>query len=699
MDKIAEKIVNLRIPILISTMVLLIVMIICAFNVKINYNMMDYLPEQANSTKAIKLMEENFDEAMANCNVMVSDVSITEALDIKDKLSDIDAVTDVKWLDDVADISKPLTMQDEETVEMYYNNKDALFSVAIEEGKERDGVNAIKEMLGDDACLTGNAVSQATSQNLAVSQATKSIMLIGPLIIIVLLLSTTSYLEPLLYLNTIGIAVGINWGLQIFNGEMSYVTMAVSPILQMAVSLDYAVFLCGSFEEKRKQYDSVTVAMKEAIKESFKAITASAATTLFGFVALIFMDFKVGADMGISLVRGVILSFLAVILLMPSLLLICYKISDRLKHKRILPDFRRSGNVLLKTRIPVLIVIAALSLPAYLGQLNNSFIYGSGEPDPKSELAVDANRIAESFVDHTVVALLVPNNDSTAETLLSKELEGNDYVTDVISYANVVSNKIPSAWIGKDVTKSFYSEDLCRIIVYTDTAEEGERAFEAVNDIKETASKYYPDDEIYMCGQSANMYDMKKTVEADSKRVDLITILAVLIVLLIEFKSIALPVIMVLVIKIAVWINMSIPYFTGEPLAYIGYLVVGTVMMGATIDYAILLTEHYIKYRKELPKMEAMKKTLGQVVKSAMVSAMILAVAGFSLGMSSSEQIVKALGLLLGKGALIAFALSITLLPALLLLFDKVIEKTTYKANFCKKESKEYEAQKRGVLV
>ena len=357
------------------------------------------------------------------------------------------------------------------------------------------------------------------------------------------------------------------------------------------------------------------------------------------------------------------------------------------------------SNVLLKTRIPVLIVIAALSLPAYLGQLNNSFIYGSGEPDPKSELAVDANRIAESFVDHTVVALLVPNNDSTAEMLLSKELEGKDYVTDVISYANVVSNKIPSAWIGKDVTKSFYSEDLCRIIVYTDTAEEGERAFEAVNDIKETASKYYPEDEIYMCGQSANMYDMKKTVEADSKRVDLITILAVLIVLLIEFKSIALPVIMVLVIKIAVWINMSLPYFTGEPLAYIGYLVVGTVMMGATIDYAILLTEHYIKYRKELPKMEAMKRTLGQVVKSAMVSAMILAVAGFSLGMSSSEQIVKALGLLLGKGALIAFVLSITLLPALLLLFDKVIEKTTYKASFCKKESKEYEAQKRGVLV
>ncbi len=688
MNRISELIVKKRIPILIGTLVLLGIMIICALKVKINYNMMDYLPENANSTKAIKIMSENFDESMANCNVMVENVSITKAMEIKEKISKLEAISDVQWLDDVIDITEPLSVQDKETVEMYYKDSNALFSVTVEEGKERIGVNGIQNLLGDDAYLTGNAVSQSTSQNLAVSQAIKSIMLIGPLIILVLILSTTNWLEPMLYLNTIGIAVGINWGLQIFKGEMSYVTMAVSPILQMAVSLDYAVFLCGSFEENRKKHDNIYIAMKEAIKESFGAIAASAATTLFGFVALMFMDFKVGADMGVSLVRGVILSFLAVMLLMPALLLLFHKISDKLKHKRILPDFRHSGNILLKLRVPMLIIIATLLIPAYLGQTKNTFIYGSGEPDAKSKIAIAEKKLNEIFEDHTIVALLVPTGDSTAETLLSKELEEKDYVTSVISYANVISNKIPSAYLGKDITKSFYSDDYCRIIIYTNTREEGESAFSSVKDIRKCASKYYPEDEIYMCGQSANMYDMKTTVEADSIRVDLITIIAVFLVLLIEFKSITLPFILILVIKIATWINMSIPYFTGEPLAYIGYLVVGTVMMGATIDYAILLTEHYLKYRKDYSKLNAMKMTLGAVVKSVMVSAMILAVAGFSLGLSSSEQIVKALGLLLGKGAVIAFLLSITLLPALLLLFDKIIEKTTYKATFFKEEKR-----------
>lgn len=690
MDFIAGKIVKWKIPILILTFILLIVMVICAFQVKINYNMMDYLPLEANSTKAIDLMSENFDESMSNCSVMVPDLEIMQAIEMKETLAGLEGVEDVQWLDDVVDIKTPLAAQDQDTVEMYYKDKNALFSVTIEEGKERDGVNAIYELLGEDAAVMGNAVSQASSQNLAVSQAVKSIMLIGPLIILVLLLSTTSFLEPFLYLTTIGIAVGINWGMQIFNGEMSYVTMAVSPILQMAVSLDYAVFLCGSFEEHRKKESDLNLAMKEAIKESFGAIAASAATTLFGFVALMFMDFRIGSDMGVSLVRGVVLSFLAVILLMPAFLLLLHKLVDKLKHRRILPDFHNSGKVLTKVSVPVLILTVILVIPAYLGQLNNSFIYGSGEPDASSAIAKAQKKVEAVFDDHTIVAMLVPVGDSTAETLLVNDLEELEYVTDVVAYANMVGNKIPSAYLGKDITKSFYSDKFARIIVYTNTAEEGTRAFASIEAIRAAAEKYYPQDSIYMCGQSANMYDMKTTVEADSKRVDLITIIAIFIVLMIEFKSISLPLLLIVVIKIATWINMSLPYFTGEPLAYIGYLVVGTVMMGATIDYAILLTEHYMKYRKTKPKLAAMKATLGNVVKSAMVSAMILAVAGFSLGMSSSEQIVKALGLLLGKGAIIAFVLAITLLPAVLLLFDGVIKWTTIKPEFYKGRDRDW---------
>ncbi len=672
-----------------GVMLLFVVMAICAFQVEINYNMMDYLPENANSTKAISLMSDNFDESMANCKVMMPDMEITEAIQFKEKLKTCDGVSNVEWLDDIVDITVPLETQDADAVESYYKDKNALFSVTIEDGKERDGVNAIYKAAGKDAAVTGNAVSQASSQNLAVSQAMKSIMLIAPLIILVLILSTTSWIEPLVYLNTIGVAVIINWGMQIFWGGMSYVTMAVSPILQLAVSLDYAVFLCNSFEEHRKQGLEPECAMKKAMKKSFKAIAASAATTLFGFIALLFMDFKIGTDMGISLVRGVILSFLAVMIFLPALLLLVYKLVDKTRHKRLIPDFSGCGKVLTKICVPVLIIVFILIVPAYQGQKNNYFMYGSGEPAAESRLGKDTKKMEKVFENSTIAAMLVPVGHSNLEKILCDELEELEHVKNVVSYTKMVGNEIPTAYLSKDITKKFYSDKYARIVIYTDTPSEGEIAFDTVENIKQTAGKYY--DEVYLCGESANMYDMKNTVEADNKRVDFITIIAIFIVLFVEFKSLILPVLLIAVIKAAIFINMSIPYFAGGSMNYIGYLVVSTVMMGATIDYAILLTEHYMEERKKLPKLEAMKKTLGSVVKSALVSALILGVAGFSLGISSGEEIVKALGMLLGRGACIAFLLAITLLPAVLLLMDWCIPLFTYKADFagCKNKKRQ----------
>lgn len=682
MEWFADKIIRHKKAVVAVFVVVLAVMGVCAFQVGINYNMMDYLPEDANSTVAIDLMGENFDESMANCNVMIPGLSLMEAVEMKEKLQKVEGVEDVQWLDDVTDITQLVEMQDKDTIEMYYKDGNALFSVTVADGEEKTGVQGIYDLVGEDAAVTGNAVEQASSQILAVSQAMKAIMIIAPLIILVLLLSTTSWVEPFVYLTTIGVAVIINWGAQIFWGEMSYVTMAVSPILQLAVSLDYAVFLCNSFEEHRKEGVGVETAMKRAVKASFKAIAASAATTLFGFVALIFMDFKIGTDMGISLVRGVILSFISVMVFLPALMLFVYKLVDKTRHRRFMPDFHNCGRLLTKIAVPVLVLVVVLFLPCYLGQKNNSFIYGSGEPSKESRLGQDEEKIREVFEEYTVAALMVPAGDSTSETLLCDELEKMEHVKSIISYAKMVGNKIPSGYLSESITKQFYSDRYARIVVYTDTEAEGEVAFQTVKEIKDTAGKYY--DEVYMCGQSANMYDMKECVEADNKRVDLITVIAIFLVLLIEFKSLLLPVLLIVVIKTAVFINMSIPYFMGGDMCYIGYLVVGTVMMGATIDYAILLTEHYMLYRKEMPKKKAMKKTLGGVVKSALVSAMILAVAGFALGATSSEEIVRVLGMLLGRGAIIAFVLSITLLPAILLLTDRLIPIFTRKADFYK---------------
>lgn len=681
MEWISDKIVNHKKTIVLSFLIVLVVSAFLALHVNINYNMMEYLPENANSTKAIDLMKENFDEGMPNTSVMVSDVNISQALEYKDKLSQVEGVSKVEWLDDSADITMPIETLDKDIVDMYYKNQCALFSVTIEDGEERATVNRIYDVVGEKGAVTETAAEQASSQNLAISQAMSAIMMLAPLIIIILILSTTSWIEPFLYLTTIGIAVIINLGLQFISGEMSYVTLSVAPILQLAVSLDYAVFLSHSYQEHLLIDKVPNLAMKNALKSSFKAIFASAATTFFGFIALMFMDFKIGPDMGIALVRGVALSFVSVMVFLPALMLMVNKWIAKTQHRKFIPDFKNIGNFLNKTRIPVLMICILLLVPCYLGQKNNNFTYGSGEPNPESRLGEDIAKTEEVFEPKNMIAMMVPVGDSTKEKLLSDDLEKIDHVVSVMSYANTVSNKIPTEYLSEDVVKNFYSDKYSRIIINVDTPTEGDIAFETVENVKSAAEKYYGE-EVYMCGQSVNMYDMKETIENDNKIVDLITIVSIFIILLIEFKSLILPFILIITIKVAIWINMSIPYFLGGSMVYIGYMVVSTVMMGATIDYAILLTDHYMEHRKYMLPIPAMKKTWGSVVKSTLVSSLILCIAGFALSFMSSEAIVKVLGKLLGRGSIIAFILSMTLLPALLILFDKLIPKLTWKANF-----------------
>ena len=283
MEGISRVVVKRRKLIVLLTLLLTVISAICFFNVKINYNMTDYLPENANSTVALDLMEEEFSEAVPNCNVMMDEVSIMEAVEIKGKLENIDGISNVTWLDDVVDIKQPLEVLDTDTVDDYYKEGSALYSVTIEDGKEQQVTDEIKEVLGEDAKLSGSAVEQADSQRLASSQTISAICVLGPLIILILILATTSWLEPFIYLTAIGAAVMVNLGTELFRGEISYVTLAVAPILQMAVSLDYAVFLSSAFEKNKKKAPNNGIAMVWAMQEASKSILASALTTIFGF--------------------------------------------------------------------------------------------------------------------------------------------------------------------------------------------------------------------------------------------------------------------------------------------------------------------------------------------------------------------------------------------------------------------------------
>ncbi len=658
--------------------------------VSVNYDLTDYLPEDSESTIALDLMYEEFGSGVPNTRVMVRNLTLTGAVETKAKIAQAPGVTGVMWLDDTQDMSTPIELMDSATVEQYWHDGTALYQVTIEEGRESEAVAALYEMLGSDVAISGNSANTASMQNLVVSEVVGAASILIPIIIIILLLTTTSWISPVLFLLTIGVAVLINMGTNVVFGEISFVTQSVSPILQLAVSLDYAIFLLNSFGRHRQEVDSSETAMRLAIKESFSSIAASAATTLFGFMALMFMRFGIGSDLGLNLMKGIVLSYVSVMVFLPALALASVKLLDKTSHRPIIHTGKRLGRALVKVRIPALILVLIAVIPCYLAQTRADFLYGNGTPDTRTDYGRDTVAINEEFGESNALVLLVPRGDPGAEAKMAEELAGIDHVTSVLSYAGTVG-AVPEGFLDESIVSQFYSDGYARIIMYTDTSEEGDEAFAVVEQVRATADKYYS--ESWLCGQSANLYDMRDVVTADSTLVNWIAIGFIFLTLLVTFKSATLPFILLFVIEAAIWINLSVPYFADQPLVYIGYLVINTVQLGATIDYAILMTNGYTANRRTMGKREAVVATLNTNFESVLTSGVILTAAGLCLGFVSSLQVVAELGILLARGTVLSMAMVVLALPALLMLFDPLTARLTWKAGFIDTAKKEAETK------
>ena len=671
----------------------LIVMLICACFipfVRTNYNMVDYLPDDAQSTKAVQIMSDEFESAMPNANVMVKDISIPQALEIKQALLDMDGVEDVIWLDIAVDLTMPLETLDRNTVETYYHvNPDdptigtALYQITVKAGNESAtiaGIRALIDSYGEGNAVTGEAADTASSQDAVVDQVLGAVAILGPIIILLLVLSTLSWIEPVLFLAAIGVSIVMNMGTNIVLGEVSFMTFSISPILQLAVSLDYAIFLLHAFAAERLLTADVQEAMVKAAMKSVPTIASSAITTLFGFAALAVMQFQIGADLGLNLVKGIIFSLVTVSVFLPSLTLLLYRLIDKTAHRHFMPSFRNIDNVLSKIRIPAMILVFILIVPAYLGQSHVVFTYLNTSPDPELRTGADMVAMREEFGEQNAMVVLVPRGDIASEAALSADLADLDCVKSVLSYATAVGAVIPQDVAGDEALKQFYSPNYARIVAYLNTDIESDEAFAAVQTLQDVAAEYY--DTYYTAGQSANLYDMKNIVAVDNVRVTVVAIIAIALVLVVTFRSLALPVALMLAIESGSWINLGIPYYTGVSMNFIGYLVINTVQLGATIDYGILLTSHYLDHRRtELPR-EAVRHALGETFLSLLVSAGILSSAGFALSVTTSMSAVSSLGFLLGRGALISLVMVTCFLPALLVYGDGIIRRTTFKAKF-----------------
>lgn len=667
--------------------VFVIAVIACAvmtFGVGVNYNLVDYLPEDAPSTTAYNVMREEFDSPLTNMRVLVRGVSIAEALEYKEKLADIDGVSGLIWLDDVTDIHEPLATIDEATAESYYKNGDALFTLAAADGEELRILNEIRALIGDNGAVAGDAVHTAVSQELAVKETVKAMACLVPFIVLILLLATTSWLEPLLFLITIGVAVLLNMGTNLMLGEVSYMTSSISPILQMAVSLDYAIFLLHSYDKYRGESASDSEAMAKAMRRAFPAVMASAMTTLLGFLVLVVMKFRIGADLGINLAKGIVFSLLTSLTFLPALTLTAGRLIDKTRHRSLMPSFGKFGRVVRKLRPAALILMALLIVPAFLAKDANVFIYSNGDLDPTTKAGQDEALITDEFGESTPIVLLVPKGDPAAEAELCARLGDIDGITGTIAYVTAVGAEIPAEYLDESITDQFYSENYSRIILYAATASEGDEAFRVVEEVRSVAAEYYGDGALSL-GPSVNLYDMRDVVTDDNTIVNLLAVLAICLVLLVTFRSVLLPVFLVATIELAIWINLAVPYLNGSAICYIGYLVINTVQLGATVDYAILYTDHYRLNRQRMLPRQALEAATGETTSSILISGSILAAAGFMIGIISTNEVVSDLGMMVGRGALLSMFMVLFVLPALLTAFDGPIRLMTYKSGFIKR--------------
>ena len=695
MRKLYESIVNHKKTVIVAFVMAMIVSAVCSTMVNVNYDINDYLPDGTASTVALDTMNEEYDMSIPNARVMVSNLTVAQALEMKQKLSEIEGVEDVTWLDDVIDTDIPLETADKDTVENYYKDNKALFTVTINEHTRIETVNAIRDLIGDDNSMAGAAINTAIAAQATNKEVKNIIFLVIPICLAVLFLTSSSWIEPILLLGSIGVAILLNKGSNLMFGTISFVTNAAGGVLQLAVSMDYSIFLLHRFQEMREEGQAPKEAMINALCKSTGSILSSGLTTVIGFAALILMRFKIGPDMGLAMAKAIFISLVTVFVLFPVILLYCYPLIDKTAHKSLLPNFEKFGRFVTKLMVPAVLVFVLFIIPCNLGQKENFFSYGSSQIfSTDTQIGSDTKKIEDIFGKSNNLVLMVPKGDLQKESQLSKDLHNMPEVSSILSYVDNAGAEVPMDYVDNDTLSKLISDNYSRLVLTVDADFEGEKTFALIEEIRALAKTYYGD-EYLLAGESASTYDLMDTITKDNDRVNLIAIGAVFLVLLLSMKSLSIPVILVLAIETAIWINLSVPYFTNDFVFYIAYLIISSVQLGATVDYAILLTSRYMEVRETASRKDTVVETLRSTTVSIMTSASILTIAGILLWKVSTHGVLSQLGHLLARGTALSTVIVLFVIPGMLYIGDKLVQKTTVGSKFYnEKEVSSYKKKK-----
>lgn len=680
MEKFARFIVKNRNKIGIAFIIAVIISIFFIPFVRINYDLSEYVPDSEKAKIGLNITEEEFG-MQSFARVMVNNVSLVQAKEYKNQLEKIDGVDLVMWLDDEVDVYRPLEFISEDVLEDYYKDGSALFEVMFEEdeysSKTNQAVEEIKNLLPEDSNLIGSAVDTKSAQDTVQSEVSKVMIILIPVVIIILILTTDSYISPLLFMAVIGSSIFLNMGTNVMLEHVSFLTYSIVAALQLAVSMDYSVFLLHEFETEDKS--DLEEAMVRTLTKSCVSILSSATTTIAGFLALVFMGFTIGKDMGLVFAKGIVFSLISVIFFMPCLILKFYPYIEKTRHKSLMPNFNKFSKFMTKISYILIAVVLVIAIPSYVAQNQNEFLYGSSSfgGGEGTKVYEDEKKIVEKFGRSNPIVILVPTGDYVSEKEMVDELEEMEVVRKIQSLANLVDEGIPDSFVPVDNYEKFRTENYSRILIYLRTSSESDLAFESVNKIEEVVEKYY-NNSYEITGVIPITMNIKEIVNNDYGVVNMLSIIMVMIILLFTFKSLALPILLTLVIECGIFINMAIPYFTGKSMMFLGYLIVSSIQLGATIDYAILFTNNYLDFRKTKAKRASAQLATNKSLPSILTSGGILVCAAYLIKWCSTINAVSEIGHLIGRGALISMFLVIFFLPHVLTIFDKFISATSF---------------------
>ncbi len=678
MESFGKLIVNHKKTIIFTYILLIILSIFSSQFVEVNYDLSTYLPREINSIKGKELLEKEFGISGVGY-ILLKDKTLQELDKIAKELEAIEGVENIIWLGSAEDILKPEDFMEENIKEEFLRGNANLmqvqFSNANDSKETVDAVEKIHLYIDDFGIIGGPASISHDLQKITSKEIVYYSVIAFVIIFIVLFLSMESFIEPILFFIAIGVAIILNKGTNILFPNVSFNTDSVASIIQLAVSMDYSIFLIHRYIEEKKSHENNDEAMVAAIGKTFTSVLSSSLTTVGGFLALTAMKYGIGKDIGLVLAKGVLFSLISVITLLPILVLMSDKWIEKYQHKIYLPSFKLSSFIIIKYRYVFLILAILIGIPSSLAQSQVEYYYANEKVLPKTFKSNVANsEIDKLFLNKNQLAVLIPKGDKLKEYELIKELEKIHGVVDVKGLYSMVDIEIPEEFLPVEVLENFQSENYSLININLNLPMEGISTKEELNNIKSIISNKY--DEWYLTGESTIYADLEEITSQDFRNIAIISTAVIGIIILLAFKSLVIPIILVLVIQLGIWLNLAIPYMQGISLNFISFIIIGAIQLGATVDYGILFTSRYLENIEELDKKQAAIKTIKDTGRPILTSALILFTGTLSVYLVTSMKNTAELTLLIGRGAIISFILVLVVLPSLLMIFNNALKKT-----------------------